>query len=228
MSSRRLVQSLVTVILLAPLFRGVLFKFIGHRAAWADIATRIWPPCRADAVALGVLLAILWHSPELRQWLHNHLPLFVCGMFAGSAVAMVLEYMARANFAYCRFLHASIGRSAVELASFCLIVYLICRPLSVFARFFSTNLMRELGKISYCLYVIHWGILWMIFRFVLHTRFGERLWLDFTVAPVALLLSIAIARLSWKYFEYPLLQRAHGAPRQISVRPIPERQPQIA
>jgi len=216
MSLRRLVQCLVAVIVAAPVFRGVLFEFIGHRAEWADIATRVWSPCRADSLALGVLLAIVWRSPELREWLHNHLPLFVSAIFGGSSIAMLLEYLASANFPHCRFLSASIGRSAVELASFSLIVYLLCRPLSFFSRFLSTNLMCELGKISYTLYIIHWGVLWMIFRFVLHRGLGQHLRLDLTVAPLALLLSIAIAKMSWEYFEYPLMQRAHGEPRPIA------------
>lgn len=75
LSHRPLVQCLLGVIIASPIFRGVLFEVIGHRAEWADIATRIWSPCRADALALGVLLAIAWDSPELREWLHNHVPL---------------------------------------------------------------------------------------------------------------------------------------------------------
>ena len=86
--------------------------------------------------------------------------------------------------------------------------------------------MREFGKISYCLYIVHWGIYWMIFRFVLHLRFGERLWVDFAVAPVAFLISWAVATLSWKYFELPILQRAHGAQRKLILPAIPEGQPQ--
>lgn len=113
-------------------------------------------------------------------------------------MAVLLECTTHTNLQG-RFLHASIGRSAVELASFSLIVYLMCRPGSVFGRFLSSKVMCELGKISYSLYVILWGVLWMIFRFVLHRGFGEHLRLDFTVAPLALLLSIAIAKFSWKY-----------------------------
>jgi peptidoglycan/LPS O-acetylase OafA/YrhL len=228
MSLRRLVHSLLTVILLTPLFRGVLFKFVGHRSSWADIASRIWPPCRGDALAMGVLLAIIWSSPDLRAWIQKRPSLFVWGMFASSGLAILLAWMAESNFSYCRFFHVSLGRTTTELAGFCLIVYLICSPQSGLARFFSSKIMRELGKISYCLYVIHWGVYWMIFRFVLHMRFGERLWVDLAVVPIALALSIAIATLSWKYFELPLLQRGHRLPQPAEIHAIPGRQPQIA
>jgi peptidoglycan/LPS O-acetylase OafA/YrhL len=214
LSRRRSVQCLLGVIIAAPIFRGVLFEVIAHRAEWADIATRIWSPCRADALAFGVLLAIAWDSPELREWLHNHVP--PLGWGTGSSVAVLLECATHRNLQW-RFLRVSIGRSAVELASFSLIVYLICRPGSVFGRFLSSKVMCELGEISYSLYVIHWGVLWMIFRFVLHRGFGEHLRLDFAVAPIALLLSIAIAKFSWKYFEYPLIQRARRTPKPASL-----------
>jgi peptidoglycan/LPS O-acetylase OafA/YrhL len=228
LSSRRLAQLLIAVIVLAPLFRGVLFKYIGHRSDWADIATRIWPPCRADALAMGVLLAMAWSVPEIRAWLQNHLPLFRGGMFACSGLAILFAWMAEANLHYSRFLNVSLGRSAVELACLCLIVFLICRPQAGFGRFLSSNIMREFGKISYCLYIVHWGVYWMIFRFVLHARFGERLWLDFVVAPIAFLISCAIAELSWKYFELPILLRARGVPGQLLLPAIPDRQSQTA
>jgi peptidoglycan/LPS O-acetylase OafA/YrhL len=227
LSTRRLAQLLVAVIVLAPVFRGVLFSFIGHRSDWADIATRIWPPCRADALAMGVLLAIAWGAPEMRTWLQNRLPLFRWGMFLCSGMAMLFSWMASSNLPHSRFLNVSLGRSAVELSCFCLIVFLICRPQGALSRFLSTNVMREFGKISYCLYIIHWGIYWMIFRFVLHLRFGELLWVDLAIAPIAFLISWAVATLSWKYFELPILQRVHGAQgKKIILPSIPERQPQ--
>jgi peptidoglycan/LPS O-acetylase OafA/YrhL len=66
----------------------------------------------------------------------------------------------------------------------------------------------------------------MIFRFVLHARFGERLWLDFAVAPVAFLISCILAELSWKYFELPILMCARGVQGQLSLLVIPDRQTQ--
>jgi peptidoglycan/LPS O-acetylase OafA/YrhL len=225
---RRLAQLLFTVIALAPIFRGVLFKYIGQRSDWADIATRIWPPCRADALAMGVLLALAWSIPEIRAKLQNRLPLFRWGMFGCSGIAILISWMSKANIPHCRFLNDSLGRTAVELACFCLIAFLICRPQALFGRFLCSNVMRGFGKISYCLYVVHWGVYWMIFRFVLHARFGERLWLDFAIAPIGFLISWAIAAASWKYFELPILQRARGVPEQPVVAVIPEQQPQTA
>lgn len=222
---RGLVKVLLAVILLAPLFRAVLFRYLGNRSEWSDIASRIWPPCRADALALGVLLAVVWATPEFRTWIHKRISVFVWGMIGTTAAAVLLDWMAREDLHHSRSLNVALGRSAVELACFCLIVCLISRPQSAFARWLSTDTMRGLGQISYCIYVVHWGILWMIFRFVLHMRFGERLWVDFAVIPVALLLTILVARLSWRYLEYPLIKRAHSTPTPALATATERRQP---
>jgi peptidoglycan/LPS O-acetylase OafA/YrhL len=228
MSTRRLVQLLLAAIVFAPLFRAVLFKYLSHRTGWADLTVYFWPPCRIDALAMGVFLAVVWRDPAMRKWVQAHISPFRLGMFVFSGFAVLLAWMAERNLHHSRTLNAGLGRTTVELACFCLIVFLICRPQSAFGRFLCTDIMRQLGKISYCLYMVHWGVLWMIFRFVLHTRFAEHLWLDFTVAPVALLISIGIASLSWKYIESPLLQRVRRVPQPVSLPAISDRQPQIA
>lgn len=125
-------------------------------------------------------------------------------------------------------LSVAFGRTGAEFASLCVIVYPLWRPESGIGKIFTSKLLMELGKISYCLYLIHWGILWMIYRFVLHARFGEHLRLDLVVAPVALALSIGIAELSWKYFEEPLIRRSHRQPKDLTIPTIHSRHPQTA
>jgi peptidoglycan/LPS O-acetylase OafA/YrhL len=224
LNSRRLLQLLLAAIVVAPLLRAVLFKYFTLHNGWADLSIYFYPPCRADALAMGVILAWLWRAPDLRKWLQTHVSPFRWGMFVFSGIAILLSWMAERNFHHARSLNAGLGRTSIELACFCLIAYLISLPQSAFARLLSKKLPRELGKISYCLYLVHWGVFWMIFRFVFHSRFGEHIWLDFAVAPIGLLISIGIAKFSWKYFEYPLLQRVRGMRPPSPIPAIPDRQ----
>jgi peptidoglycan/LPS O-acetylase OafA/YrhL len=228
LSPRRLVQVLLGVIILAPVLRGVLFTLITHHDQWAETASRIWTPCRADALAVGVLLAIIWRSPEIRDWVDKHISLCVWGIVAGFGSGMLLYSMAKANFSYCSFLSVAFGQNGVELASLCLVAYLLWRPRSGVGKLFTSKPLLELGKISYCLYLIHWGILWMIYRFVLHTHFGDHLRLDVVVTPIALAISICAAELSWKYFESPLIQRSHRPPKSLSLPTVHDGHPQTA
>jgi peptidoglycan/LPS O-acetylase OafA/YrhL len=228
LTPRRLVQVLLGLIILAPIFRGVLFEFVAHREKWAEIASRIWTPCRADALAIGVLLAMIWRSPEIRDWVDKHAFLCAWGGVAGFGSAILLYSMAEANFSYCSFLSVAFGQSGVELASLSLVAYLLWRPRTGIGKLFTSKPLLELGKISYCLYLIHWGVLWMIYRFILHTHFGDHLRLDVVVAPIALAISIGAAELSWKYFESPLIQRSHRPSKILSIPPVHGGQPQTA
>jgi len=201
---------------------------IGNREQWADIASRIWPMCRADAIALGVLLAMAWAVPEVRAKIQKYTWVFLWGMFVWTGVAIVFQRMAFSGMNYGRVLNTVVGRTAVELACLSMVVFLMCRPQSWFGRFLSTGVMREFGKISYCLYLIHWGVFWILFRFVLHARFGEKLWLDLAMIPIGFAVCVALAELSWKYFEFPILLRAHVATKSKQPTPLPKPQPQTA
>jgi peptidoglycan/LPS O-acetylase OafA/YrhL len=116
MSSRRLVRFLLLVMVVAPVFRAVLFKYLDVRHGWAELSVYMWPPCRADALALGVLLAIIWQDSELRARLLAHSSAAFWGMFAFSGLAALLQWMADRNFHYCRSLNAGFGRTTIELA----------------------------------------------------------------------------------------------------------------
>ena len=219
-SSRGLARVLIGILIAVPLCRLGFFKFIGHESEWADMVARYWPTFQADALAMGVLFAIAWESQKVRDWLRRHRALFGWGMFAGSGLAILLGCLRDAHTPHSRLLEATFGRSAQELGCLALIVYLVCHPGGAVGRFLSSKTLRDFGKISYCIYLIHSGVLWMIFRFLLHKRVGENLWLDLLVAPVALFVTVAMAKISWIYFERPLLQWARGVPQPSCVLPV--------
>ncbi|HKV04755.1 MAG TPA: acyltransferase [Candidatus Acidoferrales bacterium] len=206
LNRRRLVQLLLGVVAGAPLLRALVFKFVGHGSAWSDTAVYIWTPCHADALALGVLLAIAWASESKRDWLRRHSRLLPLGMAGFAALGLFLSFLNSAQVPHTFALNRGLGRTIIEMSCLCLMVFVLTRPQSFFCGLLRTRFLSETGKISYCLYVIHWGVLWMITRFVLHTRFGERPVLDAVVALVSLAVSYGVASLSWKFFEYPLVR----------------------
>ena len=209
LSSRRLAQVLFGVIVLAPILRGFIIKFIGHGEFWSRVATRIWTPCHADALAIGVLLAMAWDSEQKRRWLKEHSRLLPWGMLIFTAIGSVLLRMAYSNVPHTFVLTAAFAQTAMELSCLCLMIFVLTHPDSSFCKFLRSDRMRGMGKISYCLYLVHWGILWMIARFVLHIKFGDAPRLELAVAPMALVISLAVAKLSWKFLESPLIRRGH-------------------
>jgi peptidoglycan/LPS O-acetylase OafA/YrhL len=209
LNRKRLGQVLWGVILIAPVLRIIVLKFLGHGDLWARIATRVWTPCHADALAIGVLLAIAWESEEKRQWLRERSHLMPWGMLLFTAIGSVLLRMAYTNVPHTYILTAAFAQMAMECSCLCLMIFVLTRPDSKFSAFLRSDRMRDVGKISYCLYIVHWGVLWLFVRFLLHTEFGGAPWRELLLAPFALAISFVIAKISWKYLEAPLVRRGH-------------------
>jgi peptidoglycan/LPS O-acetylase OafA/YrhL len=207
LSRRRLTQFLLGVILLAPVLRGFIIKFIGHGEFWSRVATRVWTPCHADALAIGVLLAMAWESEEKRRWLRERSRFLPFGMLLFTALGSVLLRLAYTNVPHTYILTAAFAQTAMEFSCLCLMLFVLTRPGTVFCKFLRSDTMRGVGKISYCLYLVHWGVLWIIVRFILHTKFGVAPKLELAAAPFALAISFGIAKLSWKFLESPLIRR---------------------
>jgi peptidoglycan/LPS O-acetylase OafA/YrhL len=209
LSKRRLAQGLIAILALAPLLRGFIFKVIGHGNTWSENAVYMWTPCHADAIALGVLLAIAWTSSDIRAWLHEHsrfMPLLMLGFTVEGALLLYFNWV---QVPYTYTLMQSLGRSGIALSCLCCMIFVLTRPQSCLCGLLRTRFLRETGKLSYCLYLVHWGVLWMITRYVMHVEFGSHPWMDVVAAIAAVAVSYAIAALSWKLLESPLIHRSH-------------------
>jgi peptidoglycan/LPS O-acetylase OafA/YrhL len=70
--------------------------------------------------------------------------------------------------------------------------------------------LREIGGVSYCIYIIHTAVFLFCHQILLHAL---PVVTDVKAAGVTFLaafMTYAIAKLSWKYFEQPLLRRGHA------------------
>jgi peptidoglycan/LPS O-acetylase OafA/YrhL len=79
-------------------------------------------------------------------------------------------------------------------------------PIAVIAR---TRLLAEIGRVSYCLYLLHDAVRigggFLLKNLVPNTPSWEFV----ATNAAAAVISYLIARLSWIYFEHPLLRRGH-------------------
>lgn len=209
LSKRRLTQLLVAVLGLAALTRGFLYHFIGHGGAWGDLAVELFTPCRADALAIGVLVAIIWSTPEHREWVCKRARIIPWGMLVFTALGTTMIYLTNYKVPGTYIFNAMFERTVMELSCLSLFLYVLTSPKSRTCDFLRSSMMRELGKLSYCLYLIHWGVLWFLARYVVHTKFGDNPWLDLGMGVAGLAISFAIAKLSWRFVESPLIKRGH-------------------
>jgi len=69
--------------------------------------------------------------------------------------------------------------------------------------------LRELGKVSYCVYVIHVAVNWMVHKYVRGDVPRFETLNSIAVTVLAFSLTMLIAELSWARFERPLIRRGH-------------------
>jgi peptidoglycan/LPS O-acetylase OafA/YrhL len=209
LSRRHLTQVLWGIVALGPVVRFAVVWSGGSQ--WGRIAVNIWTPCRFDALALGILLAIVWQSEKWRLRIRARAGLFVPLIAGLTLVGFVLLHFGAVGDSPGQGLALALARTAMILCCLSLILFALAKPASVFSGFLRSTFMRGVGRISYCLYLVHWGVIWMISRFVFHASFfGESLRRDLVSVAAGILISLAIAKLSWRLLEGPLLRRAHA------------------
>jgi peptidoglycan/LPS O-acetylase OafA/YrhL len=163
-------------------------------------------PSRADDLALGMIVAILWTNPQSRQRLQNRVGLSYAGL-ASCAVALLATSLLILKPD--SFMTATIGRTIFGF----FFVFLLIIPLTdkegLLARIFRWRPLRELGKVSYCVYIIHRVVNWALHKLMLHADPRINSWPGFGVTVLALVATFFLAELSWRYFENPLIHRGH-------------------
>jgi len=80
-------------------------------------------------------------------------------------------------------------------------------PVAVLARL---GFFREIGGVSYCIYIIHATVFLFCHRILLYTLPAVTDERAAAVTLLAALITYAIAKLSWEFLEEPLLRRGHA------------------
>jgi peptidoglycan/LPS O-acetylase OafA/YrhL len=207
LSRASLVKLLVAVVVFAAVLRFVLSTCFGpSHYNWGILASYLWTPCRADDLALGVLAAVAWAEPGSRRWLHENLSKIYILAFGCAACVLVLLFWLVEPHSY---VQATVGRPVYGFLYTSLLLIALVDERSKLAGILRWRVLRELGRVSYCVYIIHWAVDWMVFKIAWHAtpRFDSASAIGLTV--VAFASTLAIAELSWYCFEHPLIRRGH-------------------
>jgi peptidoglycan/LPS O-acetylase OafA/YrhL len=201
-SGRRLLACVLTGICLAPLLR------IAIRLVWPQnwAAGFVLMPCRADTLLLGVLAAILVRDDAWRTRIQRS------NLFFAVLIPILLlgiAFFALKSFNLGSPLMQGIGYTWLALFYVSVLVYSVTRPDSLVSRALRIKWLGWLGGIAYGTYLLHQfmqGILFGYFRGSYPEITDGR---TFLTALVALAVTLVIARLSWQYFESPLIRFGH-------------------
>ena len=204
LSLRRLATALVFAIALAPLLRYLLF------VAWnpPSYLSAFLTPCRADAFSWGMLLGIAWRQPRFREFLRTRpVVLQRTFLFLFFGVAILLWWLAHPLL---NIVTITVGFSWLAIFYSATLLLAISQPDSSIARIMRWRPLRWLGGISYCVYILHDAFNYFAHGILLHADPQIYNLAGVAVTLLALVLTLAISALSWRYFESPLIRRGHN------------------
>jgi peptidoglycan/LPS O-acetylase OafA/YrhL len=200
---RVLALVLVLVTFAAPILRFLIRNGFSE-GPW--LAYRLMP-CRADSLAVGVLAALLWNNPKARAWLETH-ALILYGLFA--ALFAGVAYLWRWHSDPLLLLTQTAGYTWLALFFAVLLLLVLSRRASLLSAFMRLGFLREIGGVSYCIYIIHTAVFLFCHQLLLHALPVVTDGKAAAVTFLAALTTYAIAKLSWRFFELPLLRRGHA------------------
>jgi peptidoglycan/LPS O-acetylase OafA/YrhL len=201
-SQRILLVILCLTVVAAPLLRYVSFVYFPRLDHFSQFAM----PCRADALSLGILAAIAWRSNIVRSFLQRN-PGFLqrTTIYLAVCILALLWWLVRPP----NVVTVTAGYSFLAFFYVSLLLLVLSQKDSFLARCMRISLLRRLGGISYCVYIIHLTINELGHRFLMHQEPDLSHWQGIVITCAALVLSLTIASVSWKFFEKPLISRGH-------------------
>jgi peptidoglycan/LPS O-acetylase OafA/YrhL len=193
------------VVLCAPLLR-----FAVHNSGQSGPAlVNDLMPCRADAFAMGILAAILWRNAKIRVYLAANS--FVLYVLLGASLSGFVAVAAKWQSRPWSLGMQTIGLSAIAFFFVVTLLFVLLRPAGMIASVARMRWVREIGVVSYCMYLIHlaiWGACHDLL--VPATLRDSGSWLGVCAALLAGVLTYAIAKMSWDWFEKPLVLQGHS------------------
>ena len=191
------------VVVIAPLLRILVRLHSGTEANWP--AYRLMP-CRADSLAIGILLAYSWRADSIRERiLAKPVQLYLSFVVLFVGMVVIWWRFPDPNDAITQ----SVGYTLIALFYAVLLIMAIGLRSGLVAKFTRWTPLQEFGRISYCLYLIHSAVGYFCFGFL--TR--DIIHFSNLRSGLTGLLSLAVAyglcRVSWTYLEHPLVARGH-------------------
>ena len=199
---RSLVVAMGFVFVAAACLRILLRHTLTH----GNFACYVLMPCRADALCLGVLSAYLVRRPAFWNQLLKRRRLLWSAigiLFAGIAFMTVRHYD---NLSLPM---TTWGYPWLALFYTCCLLSVVSSTKGLWHSLLCHPLLMRLGTLAYCTYLIHFPLIQAARRVsqVLLPSHPEMAFLAGGIGAIAV--TLALASLSWRYFEQPMLRRGH-------------------
>lgn len=192
---RALRRVLWAVILLSPVVRFVSISLgVVHDSYFVTF-------CRLDVLAMGALIAVGFHERTSSSRSGVRRVVILCGVLTG---ATILLWLSRQVSFSKPFFNAA-GLTIVDGALALLVYIAVVRGSARLDGILQRSPLRALGRISYGVYLIHFPVVLLTQRFLPDWLALKGWGLTLGIAVISFGGTLALAALSWRFFERPLL-----------------------
>jgi peptidoglycan/LPS O-acetylase OafA/YrhL len=184
-------------------FAPILRIFIALRLPENHWAPYLLLPCRMDSLFLGALCAYYLRDPESwksfvrrRTWMWIALVALLAGTLVmnDSPIALSMQ---------------SVGYDWIALLFTILLILALTDSESILGQILRWKWLRGFGTIAYSVYLFHMLVYGLCMSLLAGHGYFLSSWKDFGVTLVALGITITFAKLSWRYFENPIVRWGH-------------------
>ena len=200
-SSRQLLCVTVGIICSAPLVRVLLFLHV-----YQVDCTRLMP-FRADTLAMGIFAAIIWRDPVSRLWLSRKIQAIYWTTVIVFVLGLGLHYYGSGLEG---FGVASLGFTWIAIFYTLLLLMVLVESKGWVARAMRAGWLGAVGRVSYCMYLIHWVMDLLFHSTFLHARPQIVTLPGASISVMAAVATYALAAVSWELIERPLVRIGHG------------------
>jgi peptidoglycan/LPS O-acetylase OafA/YrhL len=203
LSRPALIRLLVSVLFIAPVLRFLIFRYLPN----GSVAAVFLMPCRADALSCGILLAVAVRDARFLESLRLHpavLGRILLGLFLG--VCLLVWWLVHPT----NTITVTIGFSLLAFFYSALLLTVVSQPGGRLADLMRGAFLAWLGGISYCVYLLHNSFNFFAHLIFFHSEPKLYTFSHLAVSALALLATFAVASLSWRFFEKPLIRLGHS------------------
>jgi peptidoglycan/LPS O-acetylase OafA/YrhL len=205
LSERKLLWAVLASILAAPVFRFLFANWHAQGLLTGDGWVEMMMVTRANSLMLGVFVAWLFRHNSFhelvkthRRWLYLIFFILLLGM-----AGLTLKYPQANTVANAAAL------TWIALFYAVLLTLAVSHRQSWLGTALRNPLLLGLGAISYCVYLIHMPILGLCHSYFRKDEPSISNFSELSVTLLALLLTIVIARVSWRWLESPMIRLGH-------------------